>query len=423
MSAKETQKSTEGKKNYIVGIGASAGGLEALQKLLTALSPTTGFPYIIVQHLSPDYKSLLGEILGKYTTMPVVQVDDGMEVKPDHVYVIQPGKNMRISKGKLYLTSQKEKELNLPIDMFFRSLAADAGSHAIAIILSGTGSDGTNGIKDIKENDGMIIVQDIESSKFDGMPRSAMRTGLVDTQLSPEEIALELQHISNASGDESRAVRSEKQIDDDLMKKIYYILKRISNINFTHYKQTTILRRIERRMMLTHKETLSDYVDYLYEAPEEVKTLSKEVLIGVTNFFRDPDYFQCLKDKAIQSILIHSEPEDQIRAWVAGCSTGEEAYSIAILFCEMMETLKLKRSIKIFDHPSQARCCLLPRQHGLGAAGEQPRYANDSLQRNDCLPRRVGAGEYLCGRRHHGYKHQEPRSVQTDDRRLRGGQD
>ena len=335
--------------NYIVGIGASAGGLEALQKLLTALPPNTGFPYIIVQHLSPDYKSLLGEILSKYTAMPVIQVEDGMEVQPDCVYVIQPGKNMRISHGKLLLSAQKEKELNLPIDMFFRSLAEEAGAHAIAIILSGTGSDGTNGIKDIKENDGMIIVQDLDTSKFDGMPRSAMRTGLVDAQISPESIALELQHISASVQRHAAAqLKTERQIDDELMKKIYFILKKVSNINFTHYKQTTILRRIERRMMLTHKEKLSEYVEYLYETPDEVKTLSREVLIGVTSFFRDPDYFQLLKDKAIQDILLHSVPEEPVRVWVAGCSTGEEAYSIAILFCEVMDTLKIKRNVKIF---------------------------------------------------------------------------
>lgn len=160
----------EHKENYIIGIGASAGGLEALQKLLTALPSNTGYPYIIIQHLSPDYKSLLGEILSKYTDMPVVQVEDGMLIKPDFVYVIQPGKNMRISNGKLYLSSQKEKELNLPIDMFFRSLAEEAGEHAIAIILSGTGSDGTNGIRSIKENDGMIIAQEPESAKLMACP-------------------------------------------------------------------------------------------------------------------------------------------------------------------------------------------------------------------------------------------------------------
>ncbi|MDO4540213.1 MAG: chemotaxis protein CheB, partial [Syntrophomonadaceae bacterium] len=335
-------------QNYVVGIGASAGGLEALQKFLTALPANTGFPYIIVQHLSPDYKSLLGEILAKYTKMPVIQVEDGMEVKPNCVYVIQPGKNMRLSKGKLRLSAQRERELNLPIDIFFRSLAEEAGPRAIAIILSGTGSDGTNGIKDIKERDGMIIVQDIDSSKFDGMPRSAIRTGLVDAQISPEEIALEIQHIANSAHRHTEPIKTEKELDDELMKKIYIILKKVSNVNFTHYKQTTVLRRIERRMMLARKETLTEYVDYLYESPEEVKTLAKEVLIGVTNFFRDPEYFKSLKEKAIQAILIHSSPEDPIRVWVAGCSTGEEAYSIAIVFCEVMDTLKLKRTVKIF---------------------------------------------------------------------------
>ena len=313
-------------KKYIIGIGASAGGLETLQKFLQALPPNTSFSYIIVQHLSPDYKSLLGEILGKYTDMPVISAENGMEIKEKHVYVIQPGKNMRVERGKLFLTPQQEKELNLPIALFFRSLAKEAADNAIAIILSGTGSDGSNGIRDIKEHGGLIIAQDYESSKFDGMPRSAMRTGLVDAQITPEEIALELQHIS-ATSKQPQTLKTEKQIDDELMKKIYIILKKVSNINFTHYKQTTILRRIERRMMLVHKETLDEYVDYLYDCPDEVKTLSKEVLIGVTNFFRDPDHFCCLRDKALQDIVLHSTEDEPIRVWVAGCSTGEDACS------------------------------------------------------------------------------------------------
>ena len=336
------------KEPYIVGIGASAGGLEALQKLLSALPADTGFPYVIVQHLSPDYKSLLGEILSKYTEMPVVQAEDGMAVEPDRVYVIQPGKNMTIEGGRLRLSSQFEHQLNLPIDLFFRSLAGEAGSRAIAVVLSGTGSDGTNGIKDIKEKDGMIIVQDFESAKFDGMPRSAMRTGLADVQLAPEEIALELEHIAQAARRPDMPLKTEKEIDEDLMKRVYMILKKVSNVNFTHYKLSTILRRVERRMMLTHTQTLAQYVDFLYESPEEVRTLSRELLIGVTSFFRDAEYFQSLKDKAIQNIVLHSAPEEPIRVWVAGCSTGEEAYSIAILFSEVLEHLKIKRTVKIF---------------------------------------------------------------------------
>ena len=348
------QKTLEHKKtqgtgnNYIVGIGASAGGLEALQKLLGALPADTGFPYIIVQHLSPDYKSLLGEILGKHTKMPVIQVEDGMTVKPNCVYVIQPGKNMRIEKGRLYLTPQKHKELNLPIDMFFRSLALDAGAKAIAIVLSGTGSDGSNGIKDIKEHDGMIIAQDVESAKFDGMPRSAIRTGLVDAQLTPEEIAVEMQHISTSANRLLPLPLTEAEIDQQLMKKIYVILKKVSDVNFIHYKQSTIMRRIERRMMLAHKENLADYLEYLYENPDEAKTLSKEVLIGVTSFFRDPEFFQSLQSRAIMPILQRSQPDEAIRIWVAGCSTGEEAYSMAILFKETMESLGIDRSVKIF---------------------------------------------------------------------------
>ncbi len=332
---------------FIVGIGASAGGLEALQKLLSCLPANTCFPFIIVQHLSPDYKSLLSQILGKYTEMPVVQAEEDMEIENDHVYIIQPGKMMTIHDGKLHYTDQIPKELNLPIDAFFRSLAEEAGPRAIAIVLSGTGSDGTNGIKAIKENDGLVIAQDLDSSKFDGMPRSAMRTGLVDAQITPEEIALELEHIAGLVTDAAQS-RSETEVDAELMKRVYSILKKVSNINFTHYKQTTIVRRMERRMMLTHRDRLSDYVDFLYESPEEVRILSREVLIGVTSFFRDPDFFQALKEKALPEILGRSTPDEPVRAWVAGCSTGEEAYSIAILFCEAMDALNLKRVVKIF---------------------------------------------------------------------------
>lgn len=335
------------KSKFIVGIGASAGGLEALQKLLTVLPANTGFPYIIVQHLSPDYKSLLSQILGKYTEMPVIQAEEDMEVEPDHVYIIQPGKMMTIGKGKIHYTDQIPKELNLPIDAFFRSLAEDAGPRAIAVVLSGTGSDGTNGIKAIKENEGLVIAQDLESSKFDGMPRSAMRTGLVDAQITPEEIAMELVHIAGVAVMTERKT-VEEEVDNELMKRIYAILKKVSNINFTHYKQTTIIRRMERRMMLTHRDRLSDYVDFLYESPEEVRILSKEVLIGVTSFFRDPEFFQSLKEKVLPEIINRSTPEEPIRAWVAGCSTGEEAYSIAILFQEVMDSLGLKRTVKIF---------------------------------------------------------------------------
>ena len=269
-------------------------------------------------------------------------------MRPDTVYIIQPGKNMRIRNGRLTLTDQVPKELNLPIDLFLRSLAEEAGASAIAVILSGTGSDGTNGIKAIKENDGMVIVQDIGTSKFDGMPRSAMRTGLVDAQLSPEQIALELQHISGLPADTAHG-KTEQEVDSELMKKVYLIPEKVSRFNFTHYNADhDTSAGMERRMMLTHKENLSDYVDYLYEAPEEVRILSKEVLIGVTNFFRDPDFFQCLKDKAISEIISRAEADEPVRVWVAGCSTGEEAYSIAILLYEAMEAAKIRREVKIF---------------------------------------------------------------------------
>ncbi|MDO5111181.1 MAG: chemotaxis protein CheB [Clostridia bacterium] len=333
---------------FIVGIGASAGGLEALQNLLTALPADLGFSYVLIQHLSPDYKSLLSEILSKNTSMPVIQAEDHMAINPDCVYVIPPRKTLYISDGSLCLDEQKSGELHLPIDTFFRSLAENVGANAIAVVLSGTGSDGTNGIKSIKENDGMVIVQSPENSKFDGMPKSAVRTGLVDFLGTPEEIALELEHVSLAAKGGNLHDKTEREIDDELMGRIYYALRKASDINFTHYKRATLLRRVERRMLLARKETLADYVDYLGERPDEAKILAKEVLIGVTNFFREPEFFECLKEKAVTNIVANSKEEEPIRVWVAGCSTGEEAYSIAILFCEVMETLKLRREVKIF---------------------------------------------------------------------------
>ncbi len=350
MATRKSEKSkTNGKEGqFIVGIGASAGGLEALQSLLSSLPSNLGFSYVVIQHLSPDYKSLLSEILSKYTDMPVIQAEQGMRAQSDCVYVIPPRQNLSLKNGVICLSEQVMGGLHLPIDGFFKSIAEDVGAKAIAIILSGTGSDGTNGIKNVKEKDGMVIVQSPSSCKFNGMPNSAIRTGLVDFQGTPEEIVSELEHISDVSQKGEFQLKLEKEINDDLMERIYYILRKVSNINFTHYRKATILRRAERRMMLAHRDTLSDYVDYLYAVPNEAKILSKEVLIGVTNFFRDPEYFEVLQEKVITTILSRTPEEETVRVWVAGCSTGEEAYSMAILFCETMEQLGIKRSVKIF---------------------------------------------------------------------------
>ena len=331
--------------NCVVGIGASAGGLEALQQFLTFLPKDTGMAFVIIQHLSPDHKSLLAEILSKYTAMPIQEVTDGMQVKRNNIYLIPPKYNIEITSDILHLKEYNHNLINHPIDIFFRSLAQAYENRAVAVILSGTGSDGTNGIRSIKEQNGVIIVQNPDTAKFDGMPKNAISTGFVDLILSPDAIAKEMAHISSSINISNGKMQLT---DGDLMSQVFSILKSVTNTNYTYYKQTTILRRIERRIVVTHTQNLQSYVDYLKKNQEEAKTLAKEVLIGVTSFFRDPEYFDVLKQRVITDIVRNGRQSDQIRVWVAGCSTGEEAYSIAILFSEVMEEMNIRRDVKIF---------------------------------------------------------------------------
>ena len=348
---KARAKAEDAAPRGVVGIGASAGGLEALQEFLRYLPATTGLTYVIIQHLSPDYKSLLGDILSKHTKMSVLQAEDNTLIEKNKIYLIPPKYNMEIRDGRLHLSEYDHGIINHPIDVFLRSLAKSYANKSVAVILSGTGSDGTNGIKAIKEENGVIIIQSPESSKFDGMPRSALATGFADLVLSPQEMAVEMPHIAaSLFARNSEHEAGLKPTDETVLTKIFSILKSISNVNYTYYKQTTILRRIERRMVVTHKENLEQYVDYLAMNPEEAKTLSREVLIGVTSFFRDPEYFAVLKERTIAAILTKAQahPEATIRVWVPGCSTGEEAYSVAILFLEAMEESGLRHDVKIF---------------------------------------------------------------------------
>ncbi|MBQ8986623.1 MAG: response regulator [Lachnospiraceae bacterium] len=347
MSSKASYKKndSEAQPSCVVGIGASAGGLEALQQFLTFLPGDTGMAFVIIQHLSPDHKSLLADILGKDTNMPVVEAEDGMRVERNHIYMIPPKYNLEIVSDILRLRKYNIKNINHPIDVFFRSLAAAYENRAVAVILSGTGSDGTNGIRSIKDKNGVIIVQTPESAKFDGMPRNAIATGFVDMVLNPDSIAREMRHIAASMVDAGNRLQLS---DGDLMAQVFTILRNVTNVNYTYYKQTTILRRVERRIVVTHNRNLQEYVKYLSNNPDEARLLAKEVLIGVTSFFRDPDYFEVLKDRVIYDLVKNSSQSDQLRVWVAGCSTGEEAYSIAILFAEVMEDLGLRRDVKIF---------------------------------------------------------------------------
>ncbi|MBI5296700.1 MAG: PAS domain S-box protein [Chloroflexi bacterium] len=334
---------------YVVGVGASAGGLDALEKFFSGAPSDSGLAYIVIQHLSPDYKSLMADLLAKRTEMPVRVAEDGVLVEPNHVYLIPPKQSLTIFHRKLYLTNRESGQLYLPIDIFFQSLAEDLEERSIGVILSGTGSDGTRGIRAIKEKGGLVIVQDEQSAKFDGMPRSAIATNLVDYILQPENMAREMlnyiQHPCLVSDPASKHLIAQ---DDDSLSKIFALLRSSSGVDFTHYKQTTMIRRIERRMGIKQIERLSDYLHFLYQTPSELTTLFREFLIGVTRFFRDPEAFEEIKREVIPSIFAGKSRGEAIRIWVAGCSTGEEAYSLAILLTEFMETTGRHMDVKVF---------------------------------------------------------------------------
>lgn len=358
----KTDEKNEAPKNMaanqtplVIGIGASAGGLEALQQFFGYMPSNSGLSFVVIQHLSPDYKSLMADILSKHTEMNVYQAENGMIVEPDTVYLIPPKKYMTIKDNQLILSDYAPGTLNHPIDIFFSSLAEERKEHSIVVVLSGTGSDGTNGVKVVKEHGGLVIAQAPESAKFDGMPRSVINTGLADFVLSPEEIAEEILNFSNTpvllKSPKSDGLFSDEEVifsEEETLSHIYTILKNASGIDFTYYKRSTILRRIERRMLVTHTATLNDFARLLGDSAEEVNILVKEILIGVTNFFRDPAFFEKLKYNAIYKIVERANENEPIRVWSAGCSTGEEAYSIAILFREVMEELNVKRDVKIF---------------------------------------------------------------------------
>ncbi|MEO5364871.1 MAG: PAS domain S-box protein [Magnetococcus sp. WYHC-3] len=334
--------------SHYVGIGASAGGLEAIQAFFQNMPATSGLAFVVVQHLSPDYKSLMYELLSKQTSMVVKRITDGMPVEADTVYLIPPKKNVKIFHGRLLLTDQDHTlGINLPIDIFLTSLAEDQGVSAVGIILSGAGSDGTRGIKTLKEKGGMVMVQEESTAKFDSMPKSALATNLPDFVLPPEEMPRQLLAFVK------HPYASRERIADKLTEKgsgltrIFSLLRENSSIDFTFYKPTTVMRRIERRMTVNQYEDLDDYVRYLEANPREQTVLFRELLIGVTSFFRDPQAFQLLREKYIPD-LVQNNLGKQLRVWVAGCSTGEEAYSLAILFMEAIQRESAAVDVKIF---------------------------------------------------------------------------
>jgi two-component system CheB/CheR fusion protein len=308
----------------------------------------SGMAFVLVPHLDPTHKSLIGELLGKNTGMEISQAEDGMKVLPNSVYIIPPDKNIAILHGTLQLIEPAERRgLRHPIDYFFRTLAEDQGEHAICIILSGTGTEGTLGLKSVKGTGGLVVVQDTESAKYDGMPRSAIDTGLVDYILSPDKMPYQLLNYINPRYRKhvNKPVSPAAKIPDALQK-IFIIIRNHTGHDFTNYKLNTITRRIERRMTLHQIDNIMDYVTYLRDNPDETNMLFRELLIRVTNFFRDTKAFDVLRNRVIPELFKNSSEDLPLRVWVPGCCTGEEAYSIAIEFYEYMRTLE-KRTAKV----------------------------------------------------------------------------
>ena len=336
----------------IVGIGASAGGLAAFEAFFSGMPIDTdpGMAFVLVQHLAPDHKSILSDLVRRYTRMQVFEVEDGMQVRPNCAYIIPPGRDMAFLNGSLQLLAPTEpRGQRLPIDFFFRSLAHDQRERAIGIVLSGTGSDGTQGVRAIKGEGGMVMAQNSASSEFDGMPSSAIATGLVDYELPPAEMAAQLiAYAAHAFGKLPRSASVPVPTSENAMKKIFILLRSQTGHDFSLYKPNTIQRRIERRLAVHQIEALESYVTYLQQTPAEVDALFRDLLIGVTSFFRDPEAFQALEDQIIPKMFEGRPAGSLVRIWTAGCSTGEEAYSIAILLVERMEAVKQSYTVQLF---------------------------------------------------------------------------
>ncbi len=338
-----SQRETHSKDNLktstpIVAVGASAGGLDAFQKFLSHLPSDSGMAFVLIQHLDPNHKTMMPDILSSSTNMKIEEVKSKVEIKKNHIYFIAPNSTLTID-GK-FLVSQKPKQAHghrLPIDIFFQSLAENKKSDAIGVILSGTGSDGSIGIKAIKEAGGLTFAQDLESSKYDNMPRSAVATGMVDfvmdIQSMSEHLVDYVNHKLNSDHERSTPSDEAKVILHDVCRHLHRHL----NHDFSKYKENTLLRRIHRRMQMRQLDSGADYLAVVKQNKEEAKALLNDFLIGVTYFFRDAEVFKYLKSDVIPEIL--KKNKDLVRLWVPGCASGEEAYSLAILLKEVMDEL------------------------------------------------------------------------------------
>jgi len=341
-SSKGNPPTTKRKESFpVVGIGASAGGLEALEQFLSNVPAQSGLAFVIIQHLDPTHKGFLPELLRRSTALQVIEVKDRTKVEPDHAYVIPPNKDMSILHGALHLFDPSApRGLRHPIDFFFRSLADDRQEKSVGVILSGMGSDGTMGLRAIKEKTGLALVQEPSSAKFDSMPRSAINAGLADVVAPVEELPGKIisyfAHTPPAVPRLSLEPRAQSALE-----KIIILLRNHSGHDFSLYKKNTLYRRVERRMGIHQIDRIPSYMRLLQENPHELELLFKELLIGVTSFFRDPDEWTKLKERAIPSLLAGWKAGKPLKAWVVGCSTGEEVYSLAIVLKEALAEAKL----------------------------------------------------------------------------------
>lgn len=338
----------------VVGVGASAGGLEALEKLLGSVPVRSGLAFLVVQHLDPTHKTMLSELLQRVTTMPVSEAEQGLRIESDHVYVIPPNKGLTVGGGCLQLAAPSQpRGLRLPIDLLFESLASELGQQAVGVVLSGMGSDGSLGVRAIKAQGGLTLAQVPESAQFDAMPNSAIRSGCVDVVAEPEQL---VEHILGG-----RSPRHAAPVDPGLdaldaadspeaLQGVLQLLKRQGQHDFSQYKSSTLGRRLERRMGAHGLGSIRAYEQLLRQSPQEIELLSKELLIGVTSFFRDRAVWQALRDVHLPRLLQAHADGHVFRAWVAACSTGEEAYTLAMVFCEALAALPERSacSLQIF---------------------------------------------------------------------------
>ncbi len=350
-SEDQVKEATQFKKETagfpIVGIGASAGGLEALEQFFHKMPKENGMAFVVIQHLDPNHIGIMPELMQRTTSMTVFQATDRMRIKPNCVYVIPPNKSMSLLNGLLHLFEPVAAHgLRLPIDIFFRSLAEDRQEKSIGIILSGMGSDGSLGVRAIKEKNGMVLVQTPDSAKFDGMPRSAIAAVIADVVAPPEELPARLLTLLKFLP----ATKPDTEIDSKSrsnIEKIIILLREQSGHDFSSYKKNTLFRRIERRKGIHQIEKLQSYVRYLQENPKELDILFKELLIGVTSFFRDSAVWEKLKESILPEMFNELPNGYVVRAWVTGCSTGEEAYSLAIIFKEAIEKIKKHKNLTL----------------------------------------------------------------------------